>query len=96
MPLLLRITLVANGEYEGVVPAGRECKEEAKMIADHVTLVVMYYLIFDINAHQDDTGTFTFIRGRFSKEHVKIVMEHSSYDKESEEVTRRGHLPPDG
>ena len=83
-PLFLMIAPTTNGEYEGVVPVGGERKEEAKKIADHVTSAVMYRLIFNLHAHQDNIGTF--LIARFSKEHVNITMGHSFY---------KGQPPPD-
>ena len=83
--LFLMIAPATNCRYEGVIPTGRDYEEEAKNIADHVTSAVMYRLIFNIYAHQDDI--ITFLRARFSKEHANIAMEHSSYDKDSKEVT---------
>ena len=67
------IAKTRNGEYEGIIPTGRECEAEATKITTHIVSAIMYRLIFKL-----DVELF-----RCSDEHVKVAMMHSSYEMET-------------
>ena len=57
-PLSLMIVATGDGEFEGVVPTGREHEGEATKITKHVASAIMYYLIFIIKADPEDISKF--------------------------------------
>ena len=83
-PLFLLISTNHEGGCEGVLPMGREREAEATNITSHVASAVMYRMMFELLVDLDDIAQF--IRFRFSHEHVKVAMQHSSYDTQSRKV----------
>ena len=65
-------------ECEGILPTGREREAEATKISTRVALAIMYHLMFQLDTEPDDIAEFILLR--FSEEHIKVVMIHSSYE----------------
>ena len=74
------IAETGEGEFEGIIPTGREREGEATKIAKHVASTIMYCLIFIIEV--DPNNIAEFIQTRFSTDQFKVVIEHSSYKME--------------
>ena len=75
------IAKTCDEEFEGILPTGRECEVEAARIATLVTSAIMYCLMFKLDAEPDDIAEF--MQVRFSEEHVKVAVTHSSYEMET-------------
>ena len=69
-PLFKMIVVMADSDSKGVIPTGAKREDKARKVADHVTLAVMYHVIFNLDAHLYDIIIFTqawFSRGRGSR-----------------------------
>ena len=84
-PLFLMIAKSHDGEYEGILPTGRERGTEAARITTYAASATMYRLMFHQDAESDNIAQF--IRVKLSEEHVKIAMMHSSYEMKTGIVT---------
>ena len=79
--------MIANtrdGEWEEILPTGREREAEATKMATNIALTIMYRVMFQIYAKLDDIAEFIWIRS--SEEHAKVAMMHSSYGMQTGKV----------
>ena len=84
------IAVTGEGEYKGVVTTGREREGGATKAANHVASAIINHFIFDLSAHPDNIVEF--IRVWFSTEHIKIAMDHSSYNMEKRTIILNSQL----